>query len=147
MANEMPPSSDFTGLSRKVIAYSEGFSGVAAKAAAGMLSDADWAEMETLVDVDGFVREGVFVGAEAEVIDWATYRHYVTMYAGHTTWEGTLRRITEVPGLVFLELEERNTRGGMTHVSNTVTIYEFNDAGKLKRLHVYVSPIGERPAE
>ena len=147
MANEMPPSGDFTGLSRAVIAYSEGFSAIAAKARAGTLGDADWAEMEQLVDVAAFVREGVFLGAEAEVIDWPTYRHYVTQYGGHTTWEGTLRRITEVPGIVFLELEERNTRGGMTHVSNTVTIYEFNDAGKLKRLHVYVSPIGERPAE
>lgn len=146
MANEMPPSSEFTGLSRAVIAYSEAFAGIAAIAKAGTLGDADWAEMEKLVDVDGFVREGVFLGPQAEVIDWATYRHYVTQYGGHTDWEGTLRRMTEVPGLVVLELEERNTRGGITHVSNTVTIYEFNDAGKLKRLHVYVSPIGERPA-
>lgn len=146
MANEMPPSSEFTGLSRAVIAYSEAFSGIAAKAKAGTLGDADWAEIEALVDVDAFVREGVFAGAEAEVIDWKTYRHYCTKYGGHTDWEGTLRRITEVPGLVVLELEERNTRSGMTHVSNTLTIYEFTDAGKLRRLHVYVSPIGERPA-
>jgi hypothetical protein len=146
MANEMPSSAEFTGLTRAVIAYSEAFTGIAAKAKAGTLGDADWAEMEALVDVDNFVRKGVFLGPLAEVIDWPTYRHYVTQYGGHTEWEGTLRHVTEVPGRVILELEERNTRGGMTHVSNTVTIYEFNDAGKLKHLDVYVSPIGERPA-
>jgi hypothetical protein len=147
MANEMPPSSSFTGLSRNVIAYSEGFTAVVDKLKAGTLTDADWAEFEQLVNTAEFVREGVFLGAEAEVIDWPTYRSYVTQYGAYTDWEGTLRRITEVPGMVILELEERNTRGGMTHVSNTVTIYEFDEAGKLKRLHVYVSPIGERPAE
>lgn len=146
MANEMPRSGAFGGLTRTVIAYSEAFTCIAAKAKAGTLGDTDWAEMEELVDVDAFVREGVFLGPLAEVIDWAKYRYYVTQYGGHTDWEGTLRHITEQPGRVILELEERNTRGGMTHVSNTVTIYDFNDMGKLKRLHVYVSPIGERPA-
>ena len=147
MANEMPPSSDFTGLTRTVIAYSEAFTAIADKARAGTLGDADWAEMERLVDVENFVREGVFLGPVAEVIDWLTYRHYVTQYGGHTAWEGTLRHVTEQGDRVILELEERNTRGGMTHVSNTVTVYEFNAEGKLRHLDVYVSPIGERPAE
>jgi hypothetical protein len=61
-----------------------------------------------------------------------------------TAWEGTLRRITEVPNLVFLELEERNTRDGVTDVSHTVTIYEFNSAAKLQKLDVYVAPIAKR---
>ena len=55
-----------------------------------------------------------------------------------------MRRITEVPGLVYLELEERNTREGVTDVSNTVTIYEFNQASKLRKLNVYVAHIGTR---
>ncbi len=146
MANEIPPSSEFAGLSRSVIAYSEAFTALVAKIKAGLLTDADWHDFEQLVNVQEFVREGVFMGPVAEVIDWPTYRHYVTQYGGHTDWEGTLRHITEVPGRVILELEERNTRGGMTHVSNTVTIYEFDDTGKLRHLDVYVSPIGERPA-
>jgi len=61
-----------------------------------------------------------------------------------TRWEGTLRRITEVPGLVFLELEERNTRDGVTDVSHTVTIYEFDSADKLLKLDVYVAHIARR---
>ena len=31
---------------------------------------------------------------------------------------------------------------GTTDVSNTVTIYEFTDAGKLRHLDVYVMPLG-----
>lgn len=146
MANEMPASSDFTGLSQSVIAYSEAFTRLVGKAKAGALIDADWGEIEALVNVSAFVREGVFLGPQAEVIDWPTYRSYVTQYGGYTDWEGTLRRITEMPGRVILELEERNTRGGMTHVSNTVTVYEFDDAGKLQHLEVYVMPREERPA-
>lgn len=140
MANEMPSSSEFSGNSRSVIAYSEAFSQLAEKAKAGPLADADWQPIESLVNVAEFVREGVFLGPRAETIDWPKYRSYVTQYGGHTSWEGTLRHITEVDGRVILELEERNTRGGVTDVSNTVTIYEFDQAGKLRHLDVYIMP-------
>lgn len=144
MANEMPSSGGFSGNSRSVIAYSEAFVQLAEKAKAGPLADADWDAIEQLVDVAAFVREGVFLGPRAEVIDWPTYRSYVTQYGGHTSWEGTLRHITEVQGRVIMELEERNTRDGQTDVSNTVTIYEFTDAGKLCHLDVYVMPLEPR---
>jgi hypothetical protein len=48
-------------------------------------------------------------------------------------------------GAVYLELDERNTRDGVTDVANTVTIYKFNSAGKLCNLDVYVAHIGQRP--
>lgn len=144
MANEMPNSGDYTGLSSKVIQYSEAFSALVEKAKAGGLTDADWGPIEKLVDVDGFERLGVFLGPQAEVLDWRTYKGYVSKYSANTTWEGTLRNITETPGRVILELEERNGRGGVIDVSNTVTIYEFNDAGKLRHLDVYVMPLGAR---
>jgi hypothetical protein len=49
-----------------------------------------------------------------------------------------------VQGLVFLELEERNTRDGVTDIANTVTIYKFNEASQLIHLDVYVAHIGTR---
>ena len=49
-----------------------------------------------------------------------------------------------MPGLVYLELEERNTRDGVTDIANTVTIYEFNSSGKLCKLDVYVAHIAQR---
>src|SRR5262245_33378453 len=134
MANEMPNPFDYSGLSRKVLQYCDAFNQIAQKLKGGDFSEADWAQIEELVDTKNFVRLGIFSKPQSEVIDWPTYRKYVTQYAGATSWEGTLRRITETPGLVHLELEERNTRDGMTDVSNTVTIYKFNQAAKLTHL-------------
>ncbi|MET0269992.1 MAG: hypothetical protein ABW173_06140 [Sphingomonas sp.] len=141
MANEMPPSDEYTGLSRTVLRYSESFARVIAKVKDGTLSDSDWQTFETLVDPATFERIGVFLGAKAEVIDWTKYKEYIASYGGATDWEGTLRHITEVPGRVFLELEERNTRNGETDTSNTVTIYDFDDAGRIRHLDVYVMPL------
>ena len=141
MANEMPRSEAYGGLSRAVLQYSEAFTRIVDKAKALALSDADWADIEQLVDVDAFERVGVFLTPRAEVLGWAEYKNYISRYAGDTSWEGTLRHITEKPGRVILELEERNTRAGVTDRSNTVTIYEYNEAGKLRHLDVYVMPL------
>lgn len=57
-----------------------------------------------------------------------------------------MRRITEGPGVVIQELEERNTRDGVTDVVNTVMIFTFNDAGKFDHLDVYVAPLRKQPS-
>jgi len=144
MANEMPRSEDYQGLSRKVLQYSERFLQLVNKIKQPGFSQADWAPLEELVDVKTYQREGVFLTNRSEVSNWQQYKDLITQYGGMTAWEGTLRRITEVPGLVILELQERNTRAGVTDIANTVTIYEFNQAGKLFKLHVYVSHVGQR---
>jgi hypothetical protein len=144
MANEMPDSNTYSGLSRKVLQYSENFLAVVNKIKKPGFSATDWAALEDLVDVKNFQRVGVFLTNTAQVSNWQQYKQLLAEYGGATAWEGTLRRITEVPGLVFLELEERNTRDGVTDISNTVTIYEFNRENRLCKLHVYVSHLGER---
>jgi len=144
MANEMPSSEKYTGLSRKVLQYSENFLRIIDKIKQPGLRESDWAGLEELVDVKSFRRLGVFLTDRAEVSDWPQYKELITQYGGMTAWEGTLRRITEAPDLVFLELEERNTRDGVTDVSNTVTIYEFNSAARLVKLDVYVAHIARR---
>jgi hypothetical protein len=144
MANEMPSSKNYTGLARKVLEYSEHFLRLINKIKQPGFGASDWAPLEELVDVKNFRRQGVFLTDRAEVSDWPHYKQLITQYGGMTAWEGTLRRITEVPGLVFLELEERNTRDGVTDVSHTVTIYEFNAAARLSKLDVYVAPIAKR---
>jgi hypothetical protein len=144
MANEMPNSSAYKGLSRKVLEYSENFLRIVNRIKQPGFSQADWAPLEELVDMRNFERVGVFLTNTEEVSNWPQYKQLITQYGGATAWEGTLRRITEVPGLVFLELEERNTRDGVTDVSNTVSIYEFNQDDELRKLHVYVSHVAQR---
>jgi hypothetical protein len=138
MTHQVPSSTNFTGLSRKVLEYSERFRTLVEHTTDPEFSDTLWAPMEALVDVDEFVRQGVFLTATPETIDWPTYKRYITQYAGATKWEATLRHITEQGNRVILELEERNTRDGFTHIANTVTAYGFNKAGKIKTLDVYV---------
>ena len=144
MANKMPNPEDYKDLSRKVLQYCENFRRLADKIRQQRFSEADWAPIEELADTQNFQRVGVFLTNRVEVSDWQHYKKIITQYGGVTSWEGTLRRITEVSGLVFLELEERNTKDGVTDVSNTVTIYKFNDAGKLSKLDVYVAHIAQR---
>jgi hypothetical protein len=144
MANEMPSSDDYSGLSRSVLKYSEEFLRLVNKMKKPGFSEADWKPLEALVDLESFKRVGVFLTARVEVSGWQQYKQFITQYGGMTSWEGTLRRITEVPGLVYLELEERNTRDGVTDVANTVTIYKFNTAGKLCNLDVYVAHLDGR---
>jgi hypothetical protein len=144
MANEMPDPLTYTGLSRKVLQYCDRFRTLVGRIKQPGFSEADWAPVEELVDVDRFRRQGVFLSPRAEISNWQQYKKLIGEYGGMTAWEGTLRRITEVPGLVFLELEERNSRAGVTDVSNTVTIYEFDEAQKLIRLDVYVAHVEKR---
>src|SRR5262245_1548558 len=66
-----------------------------------------WAPLEALIAVDEFER----VGLQKEVMDWPAYRTALTAFARSGAWEGTYRRVTEAPGLVFLELTERLTKG------------------------------------
>jgi hypothetical protein len=144
MANEMPDPKTYTGLSRTVLQYCENFRRLVSQMKQPGFSEAEWAVVEELVDVESFRRMGVFLSDRAELTNWQQYKKLVTEYGGMTSWEGTLRRITELPGLVFLELEERNSRNGVTDVSNTVTIYEFNRAGRLCKLDVYVAHVAKR---
>lgn len=146
MATEIPPSNTFTGLTQQVIAYGEGFEHVIAALKQGEADEADWARLEALVDAAAFERVGMFLTAEVETIDWPTYRRYVSQYGHMTGWDGKLRRITESGNVVFQELEERNTRAGVTDISNTVTVFEFNEAGRIVHLDVYVAHLGQRPA-
>jgi hypothetical protein len=93
-----------------------------------------WAPLEDLIAVDEFER----VGLQKEVMDWPAYRTALTAFARSGEWEGTFRRVTEAPGLVFLELVERLTKGDRVTVLNSVSVFEFNDAGKIRHLDIYV---------
>jgi hypothetical protein len=92
-----------------------------------------WAPLESLIAVDDFER----VGLEKEVMDWPAYRKALTGFAWSGQWEGTFRRVTEVPGLVILELVERLTKGGVVTEINTVSVFEFDANDKIRHLDIY----------
>jgi hypothetical protein len=95
----------------------------------------DWAPLSEFVAVDEFERVGTFL----EVQNWQQYTEMLTRWASATaTFETTVRRISELPSLVYFEIEERHFRGDDVNVVNSLTVFAFNDAGKIRHLDVYL---------
>lgn len=95
----------------------------------------DWAPLAEFVAVDEFERVGTFM----EVQDWQQYIEMLTQWASATTkFETTVRRVSELSGLVYFEIEERHFRGDTVNVVNSLTVFEFDDAGKIRHLDVYL---------
>jgi hypothetical protein len=95
----------------------------------------DWAPLAEFVAVDEFERVGTFM----EVQDWRQYTEMLTKWASATTkFETTMRRVSELPRLVYFEIEERHFRGDAAHAVNSLTVFEFNEDGKIRHLDVYL---------
>jgi hypothetical protein len=95
----------------------------------------DWAPLVEFVAVDQFSRTGTFL----EVQNWQQYTEMLTQWAVATdSFESTVRRVSEVPGLVYFEIEERHGRGGNVHVVNSMTVFAFDEVGRIRHLDVYL---------
>jgi len=93
-----------------------------------------WAPLAELIDTQNFVRVGNF----KEVMNWDEYVAFLTSWATSSDWESTFKRVTEVGDVVFLELEERSRIGDFSNSVNSVSVYEFDSAGKITRIDVYL---------
>ncbi|HEV7760590.1 MAG TPA: hypothetical protein VGO78_16415 [Acidimicrobiales bacterium] len=95
----------------------------------------DWAPLAELVAVDEFERVGTFL----EVQDWSQYMTMLTRWASATArFETTVRRIAELPGRVYYEIEERHFRGDDVTLVNSLTVFAFDDAGRIRHLDVFL---------
>ncbi|GAA2725029.1 hypothetical protein [Actinocorallia aurantiaca] len=125
---------EHTGLSRKALEYGLTTKRLVDGAKSPGFSTADWAPLAELVAVDEFERIGNF----KEVMNWQEYVEFLTGWATSADWECSFKRVTEKPGLVFLELEERSRIGDYKSIVNSVSVYEFNEAGKIRHIDVYL---------
>jgi len=119
---------------RTVLEYSEVMKRLVDEAKQPGFTVDSWAPLAAMVDVENFVRVGCF----KEVVDWKQYAAILTQWATSSEWECSFKRITEDAGRVFLELEERSEVAGGKDVVNSLTVYEFNAAGKLQHLDIYL---------
>jgi hypothetical protein len=124
----------YSGLSRKVLEYSLIMKQMVDAAKKPGFSESSWAPLAAMVAVDEFERVGNFL----EVMKWPDYVTFLTKWAKGSEWECSFKRISESDNVVFLELEERSSVGTHTSVVNSSTIYEFNAAGKLRHLDIYL---------
>jgi hypothetical protein len=132
-----------TGLSRKVLEYSLIMKRLVDRAKQPGFSVESWAPLAELVAVDEFERVGNF----KEVMNWHDYVQFLTKWAPSADWECSFKRVTEGRGVVFLELEERIKAGDSRSAINSVSVYEFDPAGKIRHLDIYLqaAPMGEMP--
>ncbi|MCV7216002.1 hypothetical protein H7J51_12000 [Mycobacterium crocinum] len=93
-----------------------------------------WAPLAELIDTQNFMRVGNF----KEVMDWDTYVAFLTNWAASSEWESEFKRVTEAGNVVFLELEEHSRIGEFSNSVNSVSVYEFDERGKITRIDVYL---------
>ena len=125
---------NYTGLSRKVLEYSQIMKRLVDSAKQPGFSVESWAPLVELVAIDEFERVGNF----KEVMNWQEYVNFLTNWAMSSDWECSFKRVTEVGNVVFLELEERSRIGDYSSVVNSVSVYEFNSAGKIGHIDIYL---------
>ena len=121
-------------LSRLVLEYSVVMKRLVDEAKQPGFSEASWAPLAEHVDTAAFVR----VGAFKEVVNWKQYVAILTQWATQADWDCSFKRITEVPGRVYLELEERSGTGPSMDVVNSMSVYEFDADNKLVHLDIYL---------
>jgi hypothetical protein len=124
----------YSGLSRKVLDYSRLMKQAVDAGKEPGFSEASWAPLAEMVATDVFERVGNF----KEVMDWPSYVTFLTGWVRSSDWECSFKRITEGDNVVLLELEERSKAGGHSSVVNSVSVYEFDGAGKLRHLDIYL---------
>ena len=125
----------YTGNMRRAIDYGLFQKRIMDRARGGApdYSPKEWLGLKELV-TDDFRRVGTF--KEEMTIDdmigflqaWSPTQH----------WEGSFKRVSEYDNVVFLELEERVGEGAEQNAVNTVSVYHFDDAGKVQHLDVYI---------
>jgi hypothetical protein len=95
----------------------------------------DWAPLAEFASVDQFERVGTFL----EVHDWQQYTEMLSQWGRSIdTFETTVKRISELPELVYFEIEERHVRNQRAHIANSMTVFEFDPETKIRHLTVYL---------
>ena len=118
-------------LTRKVMQYQE----VMKQLVPTARTPQDWAPLAEFASVDHFERIGTFL----EVHDWRQYTEMLSQWTRSIdTFETTVKRTSELPGLVYFEIEERHIRNQRAHTVNSMTVFEFDAEAKIRHLTVYL---------
>lgn len=121
-------------LSATVLEYDRIISELVKAAKEPGFSRASWAPLEELIAVQDFERVGIL----RETMNWDQYADFLTKWAASKGFSTRLRRIREVPPLVYYEVEEHHFLGDETRIINSMSVFEFDSAGKICHLDVYL---------
>ena len=121
-------------LSAKVLEYDRIVSEVVLEAKEPAFSQENWAPLAELIAVDEFERVGIL----RESMTWQQYVDFLTEWAASKSFWTRVRRVSEVPPLVYLEVEEHHLNDDTETVINSMSVFEFNEAGQIRHLDVYL---------
>jgi hypothetical protein len=123
---------DYGYLTKKVIAYQDTVKGLVSSAT----TPQDWvAPLGEFIAADEFERTGPFL----DVQNFTQYTEMVNGWAqGTQDFDTTVRRVSELPLRVYFEVEERHQIGDTNLVVNSMSVFEFNDDEKIRRLDVFL---------
>ena len=124
----------YRGLSRKALEYGETTKALVDASKQTGFYASRWDEIAAFLDPESFERVGNF----KEVMDWPSYRDFLAGWAPTAEWECSFKRVTEKGNLVLLELEERTTMGGVQNAVNSLSVYAFDQDGKIRHLDIYL---------
>jgi hypothetical protein len=93
----------------------------------------EWLGLRDFV-TDDFERIGNF----KEVMTFDDMVRFLQAWSPAQHWEGTFKRVSEHENVVFLELEERVGVGAEQVAVNSISVFEFNEAGKIRHLDIYL---------
>ncbi|MDE8651575.1 hypothetical protein [Novosphingobium album (ex Liu et al. 2023)] len=120
---------------RKVLDYTDCIKRTVDRAKEPGFDESGWDELAALLDTARFER----VGNDRVAMGWDVYRGLLMQWGTTTDFWAEFHRVSEAGRRVFLELTEHNTpRGGAESVVNSCTVYQFDEAGKLVHLDIYL---------
>ncbi|MBP2452469.1 hypothetical protein [Mycolicibacterium lutetiense] len=125
---------EYSGRPRVALEYAVRTKRIVDSAKQSGFGQESWAPLAELLALDEFERIGNF----KEVMDWPQYVEFLTNWAVSAEWDGLFKRVSEVDGVVFLELEERSRMGDFESVVNSVSVYEFTADDKVRHIDVYL---------
>ncbi|MFM6831423.1 MAG: hypothetical protein ACKOVA_13975 [Novosphingobium sp.] len=125
---------DYSGLSRRVLDWASVQKELMDASTQPGFDPDRWDVLADFVDADRFLR----IGTVKEEMRFADFLGFMRQWAPSAQWDGYFKRINEYDNVVVLELEERVTANGHSNAVNTISVYEFDEAGKLFHLDVYM---------
>jgi hypothetical protein len=126
-----PVNSELGPLTERVLAYERVMKDLVPR----VEDPSDWAPLEEFIAVRDFERIGTFL----EVQNWPQYAEMLTQWASSIdSFETTVHRISELPGLVYYEIEECHRRGDVVNVVNSLTVFAFDETLRIRHLDVYL---------
>jgi len=121
--------------SRRALEYSYVMKGILDQAKLPGFTDDHWAPLADLVNIEKFERVGNFL----EVVRWdAQYVPLLSAWARATDWNFEIRRLTEGPDYAIQEMHEYAQYPDRYEAYNSVSVFQFDAAGKIVHLDIYL---------